>query len=639
MNKTRNAIAKLCGNLSALPLCVALLIVLSCASGCGSGSGGTIVPTPTPTPIPTPTPTPTPQITSLSPSSVPVGNSAFTLNVTGTNFANTSIVQWNGNPRPTTFVSSTQLQAAIAAGDVNSIGTVAVAVATPGVGTGTTGGLTFTISGNPLPVLSSLLPTGAFVNDPAFNLTVNGSNFVSSSTVLWNGSARPTTFVSTTQLLAAIPAGDVGAVGSATVAVSSPPPGGGVTATPAQFAISPNPVPLVLGIAPAVTAGMGAVTLNITGQNFTTHSTVLWNGAPRPTTYVSFFNVTAAISAADVATSGTVTVAVTNPAPGGGASADRPFDITFPVATINQAANDLVYDSGQKVLYLSVPGSAATNPNTITTVDPVSATVTGSTAAGSNPRFLAIADDNSQLYAGIDGSASVQQFALPLLTKGASFTVGSDFNGPFTAIGIKVAPGSAHSTAITTGHLGFSPQALGGITIFDDGTARPTTAPGFISTTNDYEVLAWGAINTTLFAAGGDTLYRLTVNASGVTLSNTFTSAFVGLAGRIHYDATTDAVYSDQGTAVDAVTGTRLGTFPVSCNCLMLPDGANGAAYFLTGIGSTQLTKFNITTFTKVTSIPLPQIVGTPQRFIRWGTNGLAFTTDANKLYILNNVP
>src|SRR5205823_10869665 len=58
---------------------------------------------------------PVPAITSLSPLSAPVGGPAFTLTVTGSGFVAASVVQWNGAARPTTFVSSTQVQAAIGA--------------------------------------------------------------------------------------------------------------------------------------------------------------------------------------------------------------------------------------------------------------------------------------------------------------------------------------------------------------------------------------------------------------------------------------------------------------------------------------------------------------------------------------------
>ncbi len=78
----------------------------------------------------------------------------------------------------------------------------------------------------PAPTITGLTPSSAAVGGPAFTLTVNGMDFVSGSVVRWNGSARPTTYVSDTRLTASIPAADIAAVGSANVTVINPAPSG-----------------------------------------------------------------------------------------------------------------------------------------------------------------------------------------------------------------------------------------------------------------------------------------------------------------------------------------------------------------------------------------------------------------------------
>ena len=50
------------------------------------------------------------------------------------------------------------------------------------------------------PVLASLLPGGANAGDPALLLTVVGSGFVDGAVVTWDGSDRPTTFVSSSEV-------------------------------------------------------------------------------------------------------------------------------------------------------------------------------------------------------------------------------------------------------------------------------------------------------------------------------------------------------------------------------------------------------------------------------------------------------
>ena len=72
------------------------------------------------------------------------------------------------------------------------------------------------------PTINSLSPAGAVVGGSDFSLTVLGSNFGSGSSVTWNQSPRPTTFVSGTQLTAAITAADLAVVENASVQVSNP---------------------------------------------------------------------------------------------------------------------------------------------------------------------------------------------------------------------------------------------------------------------------------------------------------------------------------------------------------------------------------------------------------------------------------
>jgi uncharacterized repeat protein (TIGR01451 family) len=284
---------------------------------------------------------PAPVLTSVSPSGVYAGAGAFTLTVNGSQFVSTSTVLWNGGARTTTYLSSTQLQAAITAADVASVGTATITVSTPAPGGGVSSGLNFSIQAPPAPALTSLIPNSAYAGSPAFSLTLNGSNFVGSSTVLWNGSARTTTYLSSTQLQAAITAADIAAAGTATITVSTPAPGGGVS-NGLTFTIQPPPAPVLTSLAPSSAfAGGAAFGLTVNGSNFVGTSTVLWNGSSRSTIFVSSTQLQATITAADIATAGTATVAVSTPAPGGGISNGLAFTIAIQTAaTISTVAGD-----------------------------------------------------------------------------------------------------------------------------------------------------------------------------------------------------------------------------------------------------------------------------------------------------------
>jgi hypothetical protein len=116
---------------------------------------------------------------------------------------------------------------------------------------------------NPAPLLTAVSPTSATAGGASFTLTATGSNFLVTSAVHWNGAARPTTFVSATQLTATIPASDVATAGTAQVTVVNPAPGGG-TSSAIAFTIQ-SPPPPTTGTAEGLWRGTTNTGRSITG--------------------------------------------------------------------------------------------------------------------------------------------------------------------------------------------------------------------------------------------------------------------------------------------------------------------------------------------------------------------------------------
>ena len=85
------------------------------------------------------------------------------------------------------------------------------------------------VTPNPVPLVSSITPGATAPGSTGFTLFVNGTGFVPTSTVQWNGNARATTFISSSKVSAAISASDIASAGTATITVVSPLPGGGLS--------------------------------------------------------------------------------------------------------------------------------------------------------------------------------------------------------------------------------------------------------------------------------------------------------------------------------------------------------------------------------------------------------------------------
>src|SRR6185437_96995 len=139
----------------ARPFLLPLLLLLSIDiffTGCGGSSQSTAGSGPTQTGA-------TVSITSISPTSIPAGESDLKLTVLGTGFQSSSVVQANGASLSTQFVSATELTAVIPAADMTSGAVLNISVLT---GTSSTAGVGSPVTldvDNPKPLVSSLSPS------------------------------------------------------------------------------------------------------------------------------------------------------------------------------------------------------------------------------------------------------------------------------------------------------------------------------------------------------------------------------------------------------------------------------------------------------------------------------------------------
>jgi uncharacterized protein (TIGR03437 family) len=124
------------------------------------------------------------------------------------------------------------------------------------------GGTISVNAANPVPTISTLSPASATAGVAAFTLTVNGTGFVSGSVVKWNGSSRTTTFLSATQVQAAILATDIATPGTGQATVFNPTPGGGTSGNSAFTINAPIPVSFVQATANAASSSANTFSLS-----------------------------------------------------------------------------------------------------------------------------------------------------------------------------------------------------------------------------------------------------------------------------------------------------------------------------------------------------------------------------------------
>jgi hypothetical protein len=172
---------------------------------------------------------PAPTLASIAPNMATAGSPPTVVSFTGTGFYPASEVTFNGAPAATTYVSPTLVKATLTAAQLAAPGSIAARVSNPMPGGGTSTAVAFQIS-NPAPVLSTVVPARPlYVGGTDTGVTVNGSGFVSTSQVRADGSLLLTTFVSSSQLTATVPASALSAPGNISFTVVNPAPGGGTS--------------------------------------------------------------------------------------------------------------------------------------------------------------------------------------------------------------------------------------------------------------------------------------------------------------------------------------------------------------------------------------------------------------------------
>jgi len=291
----------------------------------------------------------TPTVTTLQPPRAVAGSAAITLTVNGAGFTPSSIVRWNGADRSTTYVSATQLRAAIPATDLAVVSSAQVSVfAPPPTGGGASNAIAFAITATPVTPSLTVDQTAVASGSPLTMTLTNGAGGTGDWLALAPVGAPNTGYVLSTSVGAGLT--------TRTWTVAAPVTGGtyefrlfadyGYTrlATSPSVTVAPlAPVPTVTSLQPAsAVAGTGPITLTVNGSNFTTGAVVRWNGADRATTFVSTAQLRATITAADVAAIGSAQVTVFVPPPGGGVSPPIAFPITAtppaPVLTVSQTS-------------------------------------------------------------------------------------------------------------------------------------------------------------------------------------------------------------------------------------------------------------------------------------------------------------
>lgn len=317
---------------------------------------------------------------------------------------------------------------------------------------------------------------------------------------------------------------------------------------------------------------------------------------------------------------------------------DNPAFTTRPdgVRKFSLSANDIVYNPVDQLIYATVPSASGGIGNSIAAINPTTGLVGQPVFVGSDPFKLGLSSDGKILYTTLLGAPVVRKYDITTKTPGIQFGLGSDsIHGPFYGDNLAVAPGNSDLVAASC----YVPDILGGVGVVltNNGVVLPGSTFG--------ESLAFSGSH--LYTFTHDTsefgLRKLAVSSTtGLSEVNFVTNLVNGFGHRIA--ASGGRIFGSDGAVADADSVTLLGKFRRSDpGVWVAPDAANNRVYFL-GLHdfvqtSLIVTAYDATTFMQVGTLTLQNIISAnevPRTFIRYGSDGLAFTTSEGEIVFLN---
>jgi 6-phosphogluconolactonase (cycloisomerase 2 family) len=487
---------------------------------------------------------------------------------------------------------------------------------------------------NPVPTITAVSPSSSTAGGAPFTLTINGTNFIAASTLNFGGmTAIANLFYSSTHLTVPIPAAAIASAGIVAVTVTNPGPGGG-TSNVENFTVTSgsNPAPTITSLIPSCApVGAQSLVVEVIGSNFVSSSVVRWNGSNRPTTVFGGGALTVQIAASDLAATGTASITVFNPAPGGGNS----NTVTFTSAAGGVDPVSIAVDPTGKFAYVANGGCPDNFPGNVSMykIDGTSGALTSigpPVPADFGPNAITVDPSGKFVYVANDGAIEVTGGSESIYTidptTGALTSIGTiqapcappPSPGSCTPYSIAVHPSGKFAYVANEG--GFAPTSISMYTINATtgvlGFIGTVSAGGrAVSVTVDPTGKFAYAANSEYSSPGSASVAMYTINAT----SGALTPTGLVLAGTDPFFVAVDptgkfAYVSNSGSddvsmyTIDGTTGTLtfLGTItggggPIAIhpsgkfayvgNSLFAIDRATGFLTFLgtTGIGGSSI--------------------------------------------------
>ena len=294
--------------------------------------------------------------------------------------------------------------------------------------------------------------------------------------------------------------------------------------------------------------------------------------------------------------------------------------------------------------------------NSVITIDPASGTVTRALPVGGRPSVLAINDDGSALYVGIntpagpptatpqiDGADSIRRIDLATMTAGPPVSLGSIRTSKLSAGQIAAVPGSATQYLVSRRQPGTQPD-YAGLALYDGGT-QLAQLDSFYGNGESIAFIDRSTLIGCSNLQSPSELHRYSITSTAIT-PGTYIRGVIAGDARTRIAFGSGWIFASDGHAVNAATLAPLGRYGdgpnVSYfNVAPLPDPDGATVWFLSheGARGVALLDFERTTFQLRRTISLGPLtndsdLSNASPLVRWSPTGFAFRT-YEKLYLI----
>jgi hypothetical protein len=406
--------------------------------------------------------------------------------------------------------------------------------------------------------------------------------------------------------------------GTQTVALT----GNGVTTYPAP----------VITSAQATRVSTFPLSEAINGTGFFPGSVAYWNGSARVTHFISPNKLLMDLPVEDLSTVYEASVTVTNPTPGGGTS--NSFPVPVYAFLWNFRLHSSVADPATGVIYASVDSNSPTYANSVIAVDPVSRTVINQYAVGNSPNQLALSDDGTTLYVGLDATGQVEQLSLPSGTPVRTVDLNSALGTGFLVVAnsLAVLPGNSQVWAVNYCATTFIPCGLG-VAIFDGSTPRLNRYETSQLNNDAMTFFDSSTLIGTTTSQTPSTTWKYGIDATGVSLlltAQNFGGPSPG-GGQMQTDGTN--LYVANGQVVDPTNLSVIKTFPVQQAVAQRLETSESRIFFAGNRNAMTLSSYNASTSAPLGTRILPETALGVLALNRFGSNGLDVVTTTRILF------